>query len=144
MTSIKKLLIALTLVAAPAFLLAQESGGLDPATLLKPLSDSWPTYSGDYTGRRYSALTQINQDTVKSLGLSWTTRGLTQGTGPTGRGAAGGAGFGSGGGRGGGAAPAPMIVAGEGSGEFNAGGPAQVRGTIFCSVTASEIVRWQR
>ena len=131
MTSIKKLLIALTLVAAPAFLLAQESGGLDPATLLKPLSDSWPTYSGDYTGRRYSALTQINQETVKSLGLAWTTRGLTQGTGPTGRGAAGGVGFGGGGGRGGGAAPAPMIVAGEGSGEFNAGGPAQVRGTIL-------------
>jgi alcohol dehydrogenase (cytochrome c) len=36
-------------------------GGLDPAALLKPLGDSWPTYSGDYTGRRYSSLTQINQ-----------------------------------------------------------------------------------
>ena len=29
-----------------------DGGGLDPAELLKPLSDSWPTYSGDYTGRR--------------------------------------------------------------------------------------------
>ena len=41
-------------------------GGLDPAQLLKPLADSWPSYSGDYTGRRYSALTQINQANVKT------------------------------------------------------------------------------
>ena len=30
--------------------------GLDSAALLKPLSDSWPTYSGDYSGKRYSSL----------------------------------------------------------------------------------------
>ena len=29
--------------------------------LHKPLADAWPTYSGDYSGRRFSALTQINQ-----------------------------------------------------------------------------------
>ena len=46
------------LCVAPALLSAQ---GLNPATLVKPLSDSWPTYSGDYSGRRYSALTHINQ-----------------------------------------------------------------------------------
>ena len=44
--------------------------GLDPATIGKPLADSWPTYSGDYTGRRYSSLTQINQTTVKNLSLA--------------------------------------------------------------------------
>ena len=44
--------------------------GLDPADVLKPLADSWPTYSGDYTGRRYSSLTQINQTTVKNLTLA--------------------------------------------------------------------------
>jgi alcohol dehydrogenase (cytochrome c) len=38
-----------------------SSGSLDPASLLKPLGETWPTYSGDYTGRRYSALTQVNQ-----------------------------------------------------------------------------------
>ena len=27
---------------------------LDPALLLKPLGDSWPTYAGDYSGKRYS------------------------------------------------------------------------------------------
>ena len=33
--------------------------GLDPAAILHPAPGSWPTYNGDYTGRRYSALTQI-------------------------------------------------------------------------------------
>jgi alcohol dehydrogenase (cytochrome c) len=54
---------------APAALIAQ--GPIDPASLLKPLGDSWTTYSGDYTGRRYSSLTQANQATVKNLSLAW-------------------------------------------------------------------------
>ena len=45
--------------------------GLDPASLLKPAADSWPTYHGDYSGRRHSALTQITPDNVKQLGLAW-------------------------------------------------------------------------
>src|SRR5215471_18429924 len=45
--------------------------GLDPASLLKPSPDSWPTYHGDYSGRRHSALTQITPDNVKQLGLAW-------------------------------------------------------------------------
>ena len=49
-------------------------GPLDPAVLNKPLSDSWPTYSGDYSGKRYSSLTQINQSNVKNLTLGWVTR----------------------------------------------------------------------
>ncbi|MGH9448730.1 MAG: PQQ-binding-like beta-propeller repeat protein, partial [Terriglobia bacterium] len=32
---------------------------------------TWPSYNGDYTGRRYSTLTQINQSNVKSLTLAW-------------------------------------------------------------------------
>jgi len=47
----KKLIVALSLLLVSGALFAQTQGGLDPATLLKPLSDSWPTYSGDYTGR---------------------------------------------------------------------------------------------
>ena len=43
-----------------------QGNGVSPADLLKPLKDSWPTYNGDYSGRRYSALTQINQSTVKT------------------------------------------------------------------------------
>ena len=53
---------------------------LDPALLNKPLSDSWPTYSGDYSGKRYSALRQINQTNVKNLTLAWVAR-ETQGSG---------------------------------------------------------------
>jgi alcohol dehydrogenase (cytochrome c) len=45
--------------------------GLDPATLTRPSGDSWPTYAGDYTQRRYSALRQVNQTNVKNLTLAW-------------------------------------------------------------------------
>jgi alcohol dehydrogenase (cytochrome c) len=47
---------------------------LPPAQLLQPLQDSWPTYSGDYTGRRYSALQQVDRSNVGHLSLAWTTR----------------------------------------------------------------------
>ena len=36
-----------------------------------PPTESWPTYNGDYSGRRYSELTQINEATVKDLALKW-------------------------------------------------------------------------
>jgi alcohol dehydrogenase (cytochrome c) len=54
--------------------LAAEPAGLDPARILEPLKDSWPTYSGDYSGRRYSALRQIDRSNVKHLTLAWVTR----------------------------------------------------------------------
>jgi alcohol dehydrogenase (cytochrome c) len=69
----RTLILAAALIL-PALLLGQAQGGLDPASLLKPLSDSWPTYSGDYTGRRYSALRQTDRNTVKNLTLSWVAR----------------------------------------------------------------------
>ena len=47
------------------------AGGLDPATLLNPPADSWPTYHGDYTGQRHSKLTQITPENVNQLGLAW-------------------------------------------------------------------------
>src|SRR5580692_4632927 len=47
---------------------------LPPAQLLQPLKDSWPTYSGDYTGQRYSALRQADKTNVAHLSLAWTTR----------------------------------------------------------------------
>ena len=37
-------------------------------------TDSWPTYHGDYSGRRYSTLKQINATNVKSLTLAWVYR----------------------------------------------------------------------
>jgi alcohol dehydrogenase (cytochrome c) len=39
--------------------------------ILHPAKDSWPTYHGDYTGRRHSSLTQITPDNVKNLSLAW-------------------------------------------------------------------------
>jgi acido-empty-quinoprotein group A len=45
--------------------------GLDPAKMLKPPTDTWPTYNGDYSGRRFSPLTQINSTNVAKLTLAW-------------------------------------------------------------------------
>jgi alcohol dehydrogenase (cytochrome c) len=47
---------------------------LNPAKLLQPPTDAWPTYNGDYTGRRYSPLKQINSSNVSTLNLAWTRR----------------------------------------------------------------------
>ncbi|MGH9612007.1 MAG: PQQ-binding-like beta-propeller repeat protein, partial [Bryobacteraceae bacterium] len=47
---------------------------LDPALLTKPATNAWPTYNGDYSGRRFSTLTQINQSNVKHLTLAWVHR----------------------------------------------------------------------
>jgi alcohol dehydrogenase (cytochrome c) len=117
----KKILLTTALAAAPVLLAGQGQGGLDPAAMLKPLADTWPTYSGDYTGRRFSTLTQINQSNVKNLTLAWVGK-LTAGPG-------GGAG-GFGGGRGGGGS-APVIVGGEGTGDFAGGGTANIKGSIL-------------
>ncbi|MGH9387044.1 MAG: hypothetical protein ACRD2N_22470 [Vicinamibacterales bacterium] len=121
-------LLLVGLILTPVLLVAQ-SGGLDPATLLRPPADSWPSYSGDLTGRRYSPLKQIDKTNVKHLSLAWVARGFTEGSGATGRGNAG-FGGGGGGGRGGGGAAVPLIVSGLGSGEYNSGGPPGFRGSI--------------
>lgn len=60
------------LVSAAGFgLLSLFAGGLQPADLAKPQAGSWPTYNGDYSGRRYSDLSQINQANVKQLTVAW-------------------------------------------------------------------------
>jgi len=84
---------------------------LDPALLTKPLGDSWPTYSGDYSGKRYSTLTQLNQSNVKNLTLAWVSRVIS----------------GAGGGRGGG----QTIVGGEGTGDLAAGGGTSIKASIL-------------
>ncbi len=45
--------------------------GLNPTVLLRPPPDSWPTYNGDYSGRRFSSLTKINDQNIKSMSLAW-------------------------------------------------------------------------
>jgi alcohol dehydrogenase (cytochrome c) len=32
---------------------------------------SWPTHNGDYSGKRFSELREINRDNVRSLGMAW-------------------------------------------------------------------------
>ncbi len=39
-----------------------------------PPTDSWPTYNGDYSGKRFSPLTKINANNVNALGLAWMYR----------------------------------------------------------------------
>src|SRR5690348_4452496 len=105
MPKMKKLCLIAALLIAPLSMLGQRTIGLDPAELLKPLSDQWPSYSGDNTGKRYSALKQINTTTVKNLSLKWANTGITTACGPMDK-----------------AAPPPEDVAGfPGRGRGNAG-----------------------
>jgi alcohol dehydrogenase (cytochrome c) len=75
--SIRVLIIAACL--GSAFAAAQEreapvSVRMDfpPQRLLvAPPAQDWPSYNGDYTGRRYSALDQINPDNVHRLRAQW-------------------------------------------------------------------------
>jgi alcohol dehydrogenase (cytochrome c) len=98
----KLTLVPLAALVLAGALAAGQTGlarDLTAIDLLKPLGDSWTSYSGDYTGKRYSSLAQVNQVTVKQLTLAWTTR-LTAGPGQFGR-------WGS--------DSAPAIVGGQGS-----------------------------
>ena len=54
-------------------LLAGPSAGqaLDPKLLLEPPTRTWPTYNGDYSGRRYSSLAQIKASNIGSLAMAW-------------------------------------------------------------------------
>ena len=45
---------------------------VNPARLLsKPVADNWLSYNGDYTGRRYSALREINAANIAQLRAQW-------------------------------------------------------------------------
>src|SRR5215469_3043427 len=39
--------------------------------LLQPVGTNWPSYNGDYTGRRFSSLNQINKSNVGQLRVDW-------------------------------------------------------------------------
>jgi len=54
-----------------SILVSAQGGGLDPAKLLNPGTDSWPMYNGDYSGRRFSPLKHIDVSNVKALSLAW-------------------------------------------------------------------------
>ena len=64
---------ALALALVSQIALAQ---GLDPGALrlFDMPADAWPTYNGDYSGRRYSTLAQIKASDIGSLALAWMYR----------------------------------------------------------------------
>ena len=59
---------------ASLFTAASVFAQLNSAELLKPPADSWPTFNGDYSGRRFSPLKQIDETNVQNLALAWATR----------------------------------------------------------------------
>ncbi len=61
------LLLALTPIPASA-------QGVDKNMLLHPPADAWPSFFGDYSGRRFSPLKEINSSNVGDLSLEWATR----------------------------------------------------------------------
>jgi len=66
--------LIVALLGSSIALSGQAPRGLDPKTLLKPGTDSWPTYNGDYSGRRFSTLDKINTTNVDALTLAWVFR----------------------------------------------------------------------
>lgn len=54
---------------------------LDPAKLKQPPTDSWPSFNGDYSGRRFSPLTTANSENIRALSLAWVHRINVQGGG---------------------------------------------------------------
>jgi len=66
--------LAVALIGSSIALSGQAPRGLDPQTLLKPGPDVWPTYNGDYSGRRFSALDKINTTNIDALTLAWVFR----------------------------------------------------------------------
>jgi alcohol dehydrogenase (cytochrome c) len=78
---VKRTSLAIGIIALSAVALLSGQGRLDPAKLGQPPTESWPTYHGDYSGRRFSTLTKINASNVNALSLAWVYRLNTGGPG---------------------------------------------------------------
>jgi alcohol dehydrogenase (cytochrome c) len=72
------ILVLLALCAGPR-LCGQDNGSkaasaLDVRTddlLVSPVGENWPSYNGDYSGRRFSSLREINRNNVGQLRAAW-------------------------------------------------------------------------
>jgi alcohol dehydrogenase (cytochrome c) len=78
-----KRLLFVCLAAVGAIVIGHAQTPLDPARLLNPGTDSWPSYNGDYSGRRFSTLTKINDKNIGSLSLAWIYRVNLANNGPS-------------------------------------------------------------
>jgi len=70
------LVMAIVLICAAGSLTAQNtvSSAIDvlPTQLaVQPPAENWPSYNGDYSGRRFSSLSQIGSDNVAQLRAQW-------------------------------------------------------------------------
>jgi acido-empty-quinoprotein group A len=66
-------LLGLALAVVPsATLMAASDNYLDPKDIGKTPINSWNTFNGDYTGQRYSTLTQIAPGNIDKIAAEWT------------------------------------------------------------------------
>ncbi len=71
--------VAVLLAAAAQMTIGQEKGphpGPDQHVtaadlLVRPAGENWPSYNGDYTGRRFSRLREINRANVAQMRAAW-------------------------------------------------------------------------
>ena len=70
----KRYISGACLVLIATAVLSAQKAWVDPARFSQPPTTSWPTYNGDYSGRRFSPLTKITADNVHSLSLAWSYR----------------------------------------------------------------------
>jgi alcohol dehydrogenase (cytochrome c) len=97
-------LLLAAIAGATMPLAAQEKTLVAPGDLLQPLTQDWPSYSGDYTGQRFSHLKQLDRGNVKHLSLAWVIRPSTDSR--------------------------TAIVGGEGKGDFPVAG-ANMKGSVL-------------
>jgi alcohol dehydrogenase (cytochrome c) len=68
-------LAAVAVLSATAAIAQQAlpPSGLNPTALqlFHQPADTWPTYNGDYSGRRFSAIRQITQENIPGLKIKW-------------------------------------------------------------------------
>jgi alcohol dehydrogenase (cytochrome c) len=63
--------LGVVVIVCALFQLVPSAQSVDPALLLKPTADSWPTYHGDYSGQHHSRLAQITPANVQQMTLAW-------------------------------------------------------------------------
>src|SRR4029079_15694716 len=63
-----------TLITSALIAAAVPGQSLNPSKLTAPPTDTWPMYNGDYSGRRFSTLTKVNDSNINSLSLAWVYR----------------------------------------------------------------------
>jgi alcohol dehydrogenase (cytochrome c) len=73
-----------TFLLAGALLASAGAQSLKLAELVHPPEGTWPMYNGDYSGRRFSPLTKVNDSNVNALSLAWVYRVQSGGGGPFG------------------------------------------------------------